>query len=187
MFIPTTLRLVRIVDFLIQSPARNKEVEGLLEGLLGVMEEGVEAVPASGPQGTGGVDEARKGHRHDLIGRIDKGHLVHIVGVRIVQGIITLDAAAETSDTAQIGLHIRAPLGLGPARPAQLKTDSGVGGKGRGAACGRGIQLVTACVRADTIVVDLVEIIVAVARGRLLFDRAAHWNSVLWIDYCKGQ
>jgi hypothetical protein len=29
----------------------------------------------------------------------------------------------------------------------------------------------------------LVKIIVAVARGRLLFDRAAHWNSVLWIDY----
>ena len=99
MFIATALLLVRIVDFLIQSPARNKEVKWLLKGLLGIVEEGVKPIPARGPQGTRRVDKAGKGHRHNLVGGIDKRHLIHVVGTRIVEGVITLDTAAEASDT----------------------------------------------------------------------------------------
>ena len=165
MFVAATLRLVRIVDFLIQSPARNKEVEGLFEGLLGIVEECVEAIPTGGSQGARRVYQAGKGHRHNLIGGIDKGQLVHVVGIGIVQGIIALDAAAEASDAAQIGLHVRAPLGLRPARPTQLKTNRGVGGEGRGTTGGRGVQLIASCIRTNAVVVHLVKIIVAISCG----------------------
>ena len=45
----TSLSPVRIIDLLIQRTTWNKEVKGLFKGFLGIVEEGVKAIPAGGP------------------------------------------------------------------------------------------------------------------------------------------
>ena len=45
----TSLAPVRIIDLLVQSTAWNEEVKGLFKGFLGIVEEGVKAIPAGGP------------------------------------------------------------------------------------------------------------------------------------------
>ena len=105
---------VRIIDFLIQRPARNEEVEGRLKGLLGLVKERVETVPAGCPQSAGGIHQACKGHRHHLIWRIHERMLIHRVRIGIVEILVITDTTAETPDAAQIGLHVRAPLSLWP-------------------------------------------------------------------------
>ena len=91
---------VRIIDFLVEGSARNEKVERRLKGLLGIVEDRVEAVPARGPQCTGRVDEACKGHGHDLVGGVHERHLVHGIGLRIVEVRVALDAAAEAPDAS---------------------------------------------------------------------------------------
>ena len=46
---------VRIIGLLIQCTTWNKEVKGLFKGLLGIVEDGVKAIPAGGPQSTRGI------------------------------------------------------------------------------------------------------------------------------------
>jgi len=58
---------MRIIEFLVNVPARNEEVEGRFKGFLGIMEDRVKPVPARGPQGTGRIHKTGKGHRHDLV------------------------------------------------------------------------------------------------------------------------
>ena len=58
---------MRIIEFLVNVPARNEEVEGCFKGFLGIVEDRVKPIPARGPQGTGGIHKTGKGHRHDLI------------------------------------------------------------------------------------------------------------------------
>jgi len=165
---------VRIIDLLVEGSARNEKVERRLKGLLGIVEDRVEAVPARGPERTGGVDEAGKGHGHDLVGGVHERHLVHGVGSGIVEVLVALDAAAEAADAPQVRLDVGAPLGLGPRSPALLETDGGVGGEGRGTAGRRGVQGVAAGIGADAVVIDLVEIIVAVAGQGLLLRVKGH-------------
>ena len=165
---------VRIIDLLVEGSARNEKVERRLKGLLGIVKDRVEAVPARRPERAGGVDEAGKGHGHDLVRGVHERHLVHDVGLGIVEVLVALDAAAETADAHQVRLDVRAPLGLGPRGAALLETDGGVGGEGRGAASRRGVQGVAAGVGADAVVVDLVEIVVAVAGQGLLLRAKGH-------------
>ena len=40
---------VRVIDLLVQITTGNEEVKGRLKGLLGIVEEGVKAIPAGGP------------------------------------------------------------------------------------------------------------------------------------------
>lgn len=165
---------MRIINFLVEGSARNEKVKGGLERLLGIVEHRVEAVPARGPERTGGVDEAGKGHGHDFIRRIHEGHLVHGIRLGIVEVLVALDAATETADAHQVRLDVGAPLGLGPRSAALLETDGGVGGEGCGATGRRGVQGVAAGVGADAVVVDLVEIVVAVAGQGLLLRVKGH-------------
>ena len=51
----TSLSSVRVIDLLIHITTWNKEVKGRLEGLLGIMEEGVKTIPAGGSQGARGI------------------------------------------------------------------------------------------------------------------------------------
>jgi len=44
-----------IIGLLVQSATGNEEVKGLFKGLLRIVEEGVKAIPAGGPQSTGRV------------------------------------------------------------------------------------------------------------------------------------
>ena len=46
---------VRIIGLLVQRAARNEEVKGLFKGFLGIVEDGVKAIPAGGSQRTGGI------------------------------------------------------------------------------------------------------------------------------------
>ena len=165
---------VRIIDLLVEGSARNEKVERRLKGLLGIVKDRVEAVPARGPERTGRVDEAGKGHGDDLVGGVHERHLVHDVGLGVVEVLVALDAAAETANAHQVRLDVGAPLGLGPTRSALLKTDGGVGGKGRGTTGCRGVQGVAAGIGADAVVVDLVEIVVAVAGQGLLLRVKCH-------------
>lgn len=165
---------MRVIDLLVQRPARDEEIEGGLEVFLGLVEHRVEAIPAGRPQSAGGIYQAGKGQGHHFVGRIDQRDLVHAVRVRIVEILVITDLAAEPTDAAQIGLHIRAPLPFWPTGSAHLKTNRGIGRKGRGATGCRGIQSIATRIRADAVVVHLVKVIVLVARGRLLFCRAAH-------------
>ena len=61
---------MRIVELLVDVSARDKEVEGRLKGLLGIVEDRVEAIPACGPQGTRGVHKTGEGHWYHLIGGV---------------------------------------------------------------------------------------------------------------------
>ena len=90
----TSLPPMRIIGLLVQCTARNEEVKGLFKGLLGIVEDGVKAIPAGGPQRTRGILEPGKVKWHDLIGSILKGDLVHQIGRRIVLNGVALDAAA---------------------------------------------------------------------------------------------
>jgi len=105
---------VRIIDLLIQSSGGNKKVKGSLKGLLGIVEDCVKTIPAGGPQCAGRIHETRKGHGHHLVGGIVQGHLVHLICVGVIQVLVVPDATTEPTDTAEIGLHICAPLSLGP-------------------------------------------------------------------------
>lgn len=165
---------VRVKDFFVEGSARNEKVKGGLKRLLGIVKDRVEAVPARGPERTGGIDEAGKGHGDNLVGGVHEGHLVHDIGLGVVEVLVAFDAAAEAADAHQVRLDVGAPLGLGPRGAALLETDSGVGGEDGGATGRRGVQSVAAGIGADAVVVDLVEIIVAVAGQGLLFRMKGH-------------
>jgi hypothetical protein len=100
---------------------------------------------------------------YNFIGSILKRHLVHQIGRRIVLDGITFDAAAKAADALQIGFHIGTPLSLGPTRSAHLEANGGICGEGGRASGCRGIQLIPHGIGADAIVVDLVEIIIAIS------------------------
>jgi hypothetical protein len=110
----TPLSFMRIKFLLIHIARWNEEVKGLFKGFLGIVKQGVKAIPAGGPQRTRRILEPSKVEWHDLIGGILKGDLVHQIGRRIVLDGIALDATAQTANALQIRLHIRAPLSLGP-------------------------------------------------------------------------
>ena len=110
----TTSPLMCIKFLFVHISGRNEEVKGLFKGFLGIMKQGIKAIPAGSPQRTRGVLESGKVEWHDLIGSIHQRHLVHFICRRIVLDGITLDATAEAANALQIGFHIRAPLSLGP-------------------------------------------------------------------------
>ena len=170
----TCLAPVRVIDLLVEGPRRNEKVKRRLERLLRIVEDRVEAVPSCGPQCTGRVDQPGKCHGHDLVGCVRQRHLVHGICGRVVQVLVALDAAAEAADAHQIRLDVGAPLGLGPRRPALLKANGGVGGEGRGATGRRGVQGIAVGIGADAVVVDLVEIVVAIPCQGLLFCVKGH-------------
>jgi hypothetical protein len=170
----TSLSPVRIIDLLIQIATGNKEVKGCFKGLLGIMEEGVKAIPAGGSQSARRIHEACEGHWHNLIGGIDQGDLIHSVFIGIIEVLIITNATTETADPTKIRLYIRAPLSLGPTRSAHLKANRGIGRKGGGAACRRSIKLIAPCIGADAIVIYYVKIIVFVACRGLLLCWTAH-------------
>ena len=165
---------MRIVDLLVQSPCRNEKIKGCFKGLLGIVEKGIKAIPAGSSQSTGGVYEAGKGHGHNFVRGVYKGQLIHLIAHGVIQVLVIPNTCAEAADPAQIGLYVGAPLSLGPRRAAHLEADGGIGRKGGGATGRRGIERITAGIRANTIVVHLVKVVVFVARGRLLFCRTAH-------------
>lgn len=105
---------MRVINLLVEIATRDEEVEGRLEGLLGIVEESVEAIPAGRPQSTGGIYEASKGHWHDFVGSIDEGQLIKHVLVGIIEILVITNTAAETADTAEIRFDVGAPLALGP-------------------------------------------------------------------------
>ena len=174
---------VRIIDLLIQRATRNEEVKGLFKGLLGIVEDGVKAIPAGGPQRTGGILEPGKVEGYNLIGGVLKRHLVHQIGRRIVLNGVALDAATEAADALQIGFHIGTPLSLGPGGTAHLEANGGICGEGGGASGCRGIQLIAHGIGADAVIIDLVEIIIAISCKRLLFCGATHTDSSLSLYY----
>ena len=88
---------MRIVFILIEITRRNKEVKWCLKGLLGIVEDRIEPIPARRPQCTGRIHESRERHRNHLVGGILKGHLVHHVRGRIVEILVTLNATAEST------------------------------------------------------------------------------------------
>lgn len=110
----TTRTLMRIIDLLVQSPCRNEKIKRCFKGLLGIVEEGVEAIPAGGSQSAGGIYEAGKGHGHDFIGGVYEGQLIHLVAHGVIQVLVVPNTCAEAADPAQIGLYVGAPLTLGP-------------------------------------------------------------------------
>ena len=132
-------RLVRAESLLVRQPTRHEKVKWRLKRLLRIVKERVKPIPSRRPQRTGRVDEARKRQWHNLVGSILQRHLVHCVCRGIVQDVITLDAAAEAPDAAQIRLDVRAPLRLGPRRSAHLETNRGIRRERRGAARRRDI------------------------------------------------
>ena len=105
---------MRVINLLVEIATGDEEVEGRLKGLLGIMEESVEAIPAGRPQSTGGIHEAGKGHWHNFVGSIDKGQLVKHVLVGIVEILVITNTTAETTDTTEIRFDVGAPLALGP-------------------------------------------------------------------------
>jgi hypothetical protein len=183
--------LVRVVALLVEKAARDVVVERRLEGLLGIVEERREAVPAGGSEGARGIHKASEGHRDALIGSVVEGLRVHHIRGRVVQGLLAAlvahgaialhggarvgtDAGAEAVDTSEVGLDVGAPLAGHPGVAAVLETDSGVGREHRGAASRRDIECIATRIRADAVVVDLVEIIVAVPSKGLLFGGTGH-------------
>jgi hypothetical protein len=77
---------------------------------LRIMGEGFPAVPARGTEGAGGVHEALEelGSRF-VWGRL-KREVIHGIRFRIVEALVAAHTAAETVDTLEVGLHVRAPL-----------------------------------------------------------------------------
>ena len=142
---------------------RDKEVKGLFKGFLGIMEDGVKAIPAGGPQRTRRILEPGEMERYHFIRGIHQRHLIHLIRCRIILNRITFDAAAETADTLQIRFYIRAPLSLGPGGAAHLEANGGICGEGGRASGCRGIQLIPHGIGADAVVIDLVEIIIAIS------------------------
>ena len=179
----TSLASMRIIGLLIQRTTRNEEVKGLFKGFLGIVEDRVKAIPAGGSQRTGGVLEPGKVEWYNLIGGVLKRHLVHQIGRRIVLDGVAFDAATEAADALQIGFHIGTPLSLGPTRSTHLKPNGGICGEGGGASGCRGIQLIAHGIGADAVVIDLVEIIIAISCKRLLFCGATHADSSLSLYY----
>ena len=105
---------MRVINLLVEITTRNEEVEGRLEGLLGIVEEGVEAIPAGCPQSTGWIYEAGEGHWHNFVGSIDERQFIKHVFTGIVKILVITNTAAETADTTEIRFDVGAPLSLGP-------------------------------------------------------------------------
>ena len=182
---------MRVVALLVEQAARDVVVERCLEGLLGIVEQGREAVPAGGPEGARGIHEAGEGHGDALIGSVVEGLRVHDVRRRVIQGFLAAlvalgaiallvrprvgtDAGAEAVDAPQVGLDVGAPLAGHPGVAAVLKANRGVGREDGGATGCRDIEGITACVGADTVIIDLVKIIIAIAGKGLLFGGTRH-------------
>jgi len=130
---------MRVINLLIQVTTGNKEVKGSFEGFLGIVKEGIKAIPAGGPQGARGIHETGEGHWHDFIGCIDERHLIHLILHWVVEILVITNTAAKATDAAQIRFNIRAPLSFGPRGSTHLQADRGIGGEGGGASCRRGI------------------------------------------------
>jgi hypothetical protein len=188
--------LVRIVALLVEQTARDVVVERRLEGLLGIVEERCEAIPAGGSEGARRVDEAGEGHRDARIRCIVEGLGVHDVGRRVVEGFLATlvalgaiallgrprvgtDAGAEAVDAPQVGLDVGAPLAGNPGVAAVLEADRGIGREDGGAASRRDIESIAARIRADTIVINLVEVVVAIPSQGLLFCGTGHLMDLL--------
>lgn len=183
--------LVRVVALLVEQAARDVVVERRLEGLLGIVEEGCEAVPAGGSEGARGVNEACEGHGDALIGSVVEGLRVHHIRRRVVEGFLAAlvafgaiallvrprvgtDAGAEAVDTPQVRLDVGAPLAGHPGVAAELEADRGVGREDGGAASRRDIESIPTCIGADAIVIDLVEVVVTIPSQGLLFCGTGH-------------
>lgn len=171
---------------LIQHSRRNKMIKGRLKGLLRLVRKWDPAIPARGAERTRGVVDPLEQLWKALIGGRSKGHLIQLVGVRIVQSLITADTAAEAVHALQIRLHIRAPLGIGPTCSRLLNPGSRVHGETDRAVRIRRIQIISERVRSDAHIIDLVEIVKLWACECLLLHRECHFSLVVRVDGVKG-
>ena len=124
--------------FLVETAARDEEVERRLEVQLRVMQETLPAIPARSPQSARRVGEAVEGQGRVLIGSIHEGGVRYGIRSGIVQKIIGAPLGRRAANTTEAGLHIRLPLSLRPTRTRLLDTEGGIDREGcRTGAIGR--------------------------------------------------
>jgi hypothetical protein len=109
--------LMCLASLLIQATRRDEMVKGSFKVELGIVREGFPAVPTRGTEGAGGIHEALKELGGGFVwGRL-KREVVHGIRLRVVEALVTAHTAAETVDTFEVGLHVRAPLAGHPRCP----------------------------------------------------------------------
>lgn len=115
-----TCRCVCATLLLVEKTGRDEEVERCLEGLLGLMVQREETIPAGSSECAGRVVETVEVGAEILIRGVLKRSIVEFIGLGIVvnllcgAGGITTDTSAEVVDTTEIGLYLRAPRALEP-------------------------------------------------------------------------
>lgn len=124
--------------FLVETAARDEEVEGRLEVQLRVMQKTLPAIPACCPQSARRVGEAVECERDVLIGGIHKRGVRDRIRSGVVQETVCAPLGRRAANTTEAGLHVRLPLSLWPTRTRLLDAESGVDREGcRTGAIGR--------------------------------------------------
>jgi hypothetical protein len=115
-----TCRGVCATLLLIEKARGDEEVEGCFEGLLGLMVQREEPIPAGSSECTRRVVETVEVGAEVLIRGVLQRNVIEFVGLGIVvnllcgAGRIPTDTSTEVVDTAEIGLYLRAPCALEP-------------------------------------------------------------------------
>ncbi len=116
----STCRSVSAALLLVKKASRYEEIKGCLKGLLGLVVERDETIPAGGSECAGRVVETIEVGTEVLIRGILQRCVIELISLGVVvdflcsTGRIATDTCAEVVDTAEIGLYFRAPGALEP-------------------------------------------------------------------------